>query len=664
MHEHLFPLLVAILIGLLGGLAVVLFRLLISAFADLFWGSSLAFAGLLRGQPWWRIILVPAVGGLLVGVIAHLLSREASGHGVPEVMAAIALHNGIIRARVAVVKAVTAAITLASGGSAGPEGPVIQIGAAIGSATGQYLKISRRRLRTFIGCGAAAGIAATFNAPIAGALFSAEVILSEFGVGQFSPIVISSVLATLVSRQCFGTGPVFAVPHYQLAHALELIPYALLGVACAFVSASFIRLMGFSEQFFDERKRVPPWLRPALGGLAVGLIGVLVPHVLSDGHHVIDLALLNRLAWWMLPLLLGLKIVATSLSLGSGGSGGVFSPALFMGAMTGAFVGKIMGSILGDLPAEVGSYALAGMGGLVAGTTHAPITAILIIFEITGNYTVILPIMTVAIISTLLARKLCPQTIYTIKLARQGIDLFRGQSLDLLRHVPVQRCIRTAFETVAPGSPAHDTLQRLLRSPHTQIYLSEPGGPCTGLVTLTDARRALAGHSSLGRVLLVDDIARTDTPRCASDESLSTALPKFARSGLPELPVVDASGKLIGVIHYSDVIQIYQDEIFRADTTGRMAAHVAEAQRANKVRVMEGFYLAEWDPPSSLWGRSLKDIRLPSQYGIHVVLVKSTRGGADAEVLPVVPGPDYVVSENDALIVYGREADIDRVLTL
>ncbi len=665
-HEHLFPLLVAIIIGLFCGGAAVVFRLLIAGFKDLFWGSPWIAVDLLRDQPAWRIVLVPAAGGLLVGLFAHIFSRESSGHGVPEVMLAVARLNGIIRARVALTKTLTAAVTLASGGSAGPEGPIIQIGSAIGSFTGQLLKASRRRLRTFIGCGAAGGIAATFNAPIAGALFAVEVILGEFGVSQFSPIVISSVLATLVARHYFGAGPVFAVPAYRLASSLELIPYALLGALCGLVSFAFIRALGASEDYFDKQSKAPAWLRPAMGGLLVGLIGLFLPHIFSDGHHVIDLALLNRLAWWLLPVLLVMKIVATSLTLGSGGSGGVFSPSLFMGAMTGALVGQLSGALMHHATTlELGGYALAGMGGLVAGTTHAPITAIVIIFEITGSYNLILPLMIVCILSSVVARKLCPHTIYTVKLAARGIDLFEGRSLDLLQHCRVDQCMGHDFETLPADTLESEALNHILQSKYAHLYLVADG-QLRGVLPLSEARRLFLKRDRPNPSARAGDLNRIDSPFCIPSESLSVALPRFIRSGLPELPVVtDADSKeLIGVLRYADVIRAYQDEILKADTVGSLATHVAATQSSKKVRVMEDFFLAEWDPPASFWNKTLKTLRLPAMYGVHVVLVKSREDKDRSLALPVMPGPDYIIAENDALIIYGREEDIDRALTL
>ena len=272
-NEHLFDICVAILIGCVCGLGAVGFRYLIHFCQFLFWGTGEATLEVLAHQPTWRIMLMPAVGGLLVGPIIYFFAREAKGHGVPEVMAAVALRNGVIRIRVALAKAFASAFTISSGGSAGSEGPIIQIGSAIGSWVGQGLRVSSRKLRTFVGCGAAAGIAATFNAPIAGALFSVEVILGESGVSQFGPIVIASVLATAIARHHFGGGPVFEVEAFDVVSMTQAVPYVVLGVLCGVLAFTYIKTLYVAEDAVDRLKKVHPVVKPMMGGLLLGLLG-------------------------------------------------------------------------------------------------------------------------------------------------------------------------------------------------------------------------------------------------------------------------------------------------------------------------------------------------------------------------------------------------------
>jgi len=282
MAEHTFMVVVAVAIGALGGLGAVAFRFLIKVVQRAAWGSWTYDLGLVASHPWWWRFLTPAIGGLIIGPLVYYLAREAKGHGVPEVMEAVALRSGFIRSRLVAIKSVASAICIGTGGSVGREGPIVQIGAALGSTIGQWLRISGRRLRTLAGCGAAAGIAATFNAPVAGALFAVEIILGDFGVSQFSPIVISSVMATVVSRHFLGDFPAFVVPTYTMESAWELPLYLLLGLLAAVAAQVFIRVLYGIEDLMESLP-VKPWLLPALGGLMVGAIGLLFPQVLGVG---------------------------------------------------------------------------------------------------------------------------------------------------------------------------------------------------------------------------------------------------------------------------------------------------------------------------------------------------------------------------------------------
>ena len=568
--EYVFLLFTAAFIGLLGGLAAIAFDILIHLFQDGFWGTMEPHLADLRALPAWKIALVPALGGLLVGLITTFLVAEAKGHGVPEVIKAVALNGGKIRGRVAFAKTLASAITIGSGGSAGREGPIIQIGAALASRIGQAMGMSKHRLRTLVGCGAAAGIAATFNAPIAGALFAVEVILGEFGAAQFSPIVISSVIATVVARAWRGNLPAFSPPPCTFASAWELLPYALLGLLCGLVSFAYIRVNELAGRAFERSPLLPGWLRPALGGLLVGLLALALPHVMGDGHLLVNAVFTEHLPLWLLLALVFAKMLATGLTLGSGGSGGVFSPALAVGALLGAGLGGLAAPLLGERFGGLAAYALVGMGGLVAGSMLAPITAILMVFEISSNYSIILPVMIVSILSTILVMRLNGSlSIYTGKLAREGIRLFRGASPDLLRYQLVRDHMRPRLETIHPGESARALLDRLLASDTSQFYVIDDRDALLGAITLADARRILLSSPALRDVLLADDLMRRDIPSTLPGDTLSTTLAKFTTSHLAELPVILSpdTPHLLGTLAYSDVLTAYQNEILKADAS-------------------------------------------------------------------------------------------------
>ncbi len=660
--EYLFLLFVAAFIGLLGGLGAIAFSQAIHFFQHGFWGFVEPRLSDLQAIPAWKLLLVPAGGGLLVGLITTFFAPEAKGHGVPQVIKAVALKGAIIRGRVAIAKTIASAITIGSGGSAGREGPVIQIGAAIGSRLGQAMGMPKRSLRTLVACGAAAGIAGTFNAPIAGALFSVEVILGEFGAGQFSPIVISSVVATVVTRAWRGDATVFTPPACTFASAWELIPYVMLGLLCGLASFAYIRGISLAEEVFDRQKKIPPWLRPAIGGLLIGALAMAVSQVMGDGQQLANAAFAGTLPALVLIGLAFAKMLATGFTLGSGGSGGVFSPALSIGALLGAGVGTLAAPLLGGHFGGIAAYSVVGMGGLIAGAMLAPITSILMIFEITSNYALILPIMIVAIVSTSLVMKLTGNlSIYTYKLARQGIHLFRGRSPDLLQSHRVGDHMRARVETIRPEESATALINRLLTSDAAQFYVVDSRNSLLGAITLGDARRILLSSRNLVDVMLAEDVMRYHIPVVLAGETLSSALAKFAPAHLQELPVVRSpeDRRILGTLDYSDVLAAYQDEVLKSDTTQALSNSVTNLAD-HPVGIAPGFDLVEWEPPVSFHGQTLAQVRLPDTHRVRVLLFK--RRTAEGKVITRLPSAQTVISPRDTLILLGTRNDIARTI--
>jgi CIC family chloride channel protein len=652
-YQPLFLLVVAMIIGITCGFAAVGFHHLIAWFQEMFWGVGELTVEAVKAAPWWQRLLVPAIGGLLVGPVIRFLAPEAKGHGVPEVILAVAQRNGLMRGRVVVGKALASALTLASGGSAGREGPIIQIGAAIGSKAGQLLRVSGQHVRTFAGCGAAAGLAATFNAPIAATLFTVEVIIGEYSVLQFTPIVISAVIATVVSRYYWGSEPVFSVPDYQLISSWEFVPYILLGLISGFLALGLMRLLFATEDRFERWKNVPVWLKPAAGGLLLGVIGLGLPQVYGDGYDTVDHVLQGGLAGWLVALLLVGKLLATSLTLGSGGSGGVFMPSLFLGAMTGSVVGHLAGWSLGDLAGSPGGYALVGMGGIVAGAMHAPITAMVMMFELTGNYTIILPLMTVCILSTMVTNLVQRESIYTAKLARAGVDLFRGRTLDIFRDLTVGACMRPALPVIDGRTPASDVVKQMIAEEGGTRYVADDTGALHGAIRLHDVKVFLSRPESLGHGLLALDLADSRAPFCTRGESLRDALLKFERSGLTELPVVEPPGNtLIGVLPYAELIAHYNEEVLQRDTGDSLRRRIAAAHDPGRVPIAPGLSLLTWSPPPVYWGKTLAEAALPQRFVVQVVMI---RKGEDAFTLP---NRDYVIASGDQIIVCGRDDDL------
>ena len=665
---------VAVACGLAGAFSAVVFRLMIRFVQAVFFHgtegiSALMAEGLLAdpGDPlhlardlsWqWRLA-IPTLGGLLVGPLIWFFAREAKGHGVPEVMAAVALRGGVIRPRVVAVKALASAISIGSGGSVGREGPIVQIGSAIASTLGQALKVPASQLRVIVGCGAAAGIAATFNAPIAGALFAAEVIVGGFAVAQLSPIVISSVVATVVSRSVLGNHPAFPVPPYELVSPFELVPYMAVGLIAGFVALAFIRSLSTAEDLF-ERLSIPEWLKAAVGGLMVGVIAIWLPNVYGVGYSTISMALTGSLPVALLGMLLVAKIIATSVTIGSGGSGGIFAPSLFLGAMTGGVIGTFVHQWFPDATASSGAYALVTMGAVVAAATHAPISAIIIIFELTQTINIIPPLMAACVTSTLVATFISRDSIYTEKLRRRGIDLYEEQTHNVLKSLYVHDIIDRNPETLPASANLATILDQVLENDRTDFFVLDENEQLLGSMQLRDLTRTLMERESLLHVVVAGDLMVPHLAALCEDDDLDVAMRTFSSGLFEELPIVAVENprRLVGSVHKRDLIHAYNQEVMRRDLAGQVSSTVLLASRGQQVDLGGGFVLQEIQPPPRFFGRTIRDIDIARAFGAQVVLLRK-RAAADGGPSIRVPTADDTIEEGDRLVVAGTRAAVE-----
>ena len=547
-------------IGAGAGVGAVIFRYLILWFTLLFSGhedySGVGHAAhsLLPALGPWFVVLAPVVGGLLYGPLVDRFAREARGHGVPEVMLAVAEQGGRIRPQVAVVKSLASAICIGSGGSVGREGPIVQIGSALGSSLGQLLRVPELRLRLLVACGAAGGISATFNAPIAGVVFALELILRDFEAESFGVVVPASVVANVIGRAAFGSSAFLTLPPFQLTSLAEYGFYAGLGILAAFAAVVFIRTLYGLEDLADRVWHGPEWLRPPAGGLVLGLLLLALPQMYGVGYPVLEGAMRGNYALAFLLLLLVGKLLATSLTIAIGGSGGVFAPSLFMGAMLGSAYGDAIQQLPGS-HGPAGAYGLVGMGAVFAGAARAPLTAVIIIFELTGDYQIILPLMLAIALATGGSRLISADTIYTLKLRRRGVDIIRGRAADVMESLRISDAMGPVPVAIPTDTPLPAVVTKLGGSDLEALPLIDADGLYRGVITTRQLERALA-DTRPGAV--AGELAEQPSTVSVS-QSLKDALPLLLHGDTSGLPVLaDDAATVVGWLTHRDVLHAYQ----------------------------------------------------------------------------------------------------------
>jgi CIC family chloride channel protein len=599
------------LVGLGAGFGAVFFRKLIEVVTSLSFGHS--GAGLQSIEPVY-LLLIPVLGGLIYGPLIHFFAREAKGHGVPEVMEAMALRGGRIRPRVAAVKSLASAICIGTGGSVGREGPIVQIGSSLGSSIAQFFKMSDVHVRTLVACGAAGGIAATFNAPIAGAVFAMEIVSGQIRASSFCPVVIAAVVADVVARHFASTVPVFQVPDYLLVSSWELVFYVILGLCSAVVAAFFTSSLYYGESLV-AKIRMPEYLKPVVGGLALGVLGLCtfknngMPQIFGVGYESVDFALRGELVLWVALALLVAKLLATIVTLGFGGSGGIFAPSLFMGAMLGEAFGIVVHSFFPEITAPPGAYALVGMAAFFSGAAHAPITAILMLFEMTGDYHIILPLMLATVMSTIVSAFINPESIYLRKLSLRGVYLPSAQDVELMQELTVAEIMKPDPVVVSEKMTVAALLGRLSHRCHQGFVVVDDDGLLSGMVSLGDLEKA-EQDEFFNPDLLVAEIATMDHLLVTySGESMGEVLQLMGQKNVSRLPVVSERGsrELVGVLLRNDIVQAYNQAILKR------ARGYGDRKQAERRR--DGMHFAYFDirQGSPALGKQVKDLDLPAR---------------------------------------------------
>jgi chloride channel protein, CIC family len=637
---------VAMIVGLLTGAGVWIFKGLIELFHDFMFGTLQSVFSPLGA---WTVMLIPVIGGVVVGLVVHYMIGEEKLHGTAAIMQSVALAGGRLRYQRMPVKTAAAILSIGSGASVGPEDPSVQIGSNLGAMLGQWLRFSDERMRTVVAAGAASAIAAAFNAPIAGVFFAFEIVLGEISGGAPGLVLIAAVISSAFTQAVSGSAPAFSVPAYGMNSVWELPLYLVLGLFLGPISAFYVRLLYLFQDLYHSWA-VPGWVKTASAGLAVGLVGIFLPQIFGVGYGTIEEILnKNDFTFSFLIALMIFKLLLTTISIGGGFVGGVFAPALFIGASAGGAFGLLAARIFPGLGINPEAFALVGMAALLAGAVHAPLTAIILLFEMSNDYHMILPLMFGVAVSLLLSQRLQKDSVYMMGLARHGIRLVRGRDVEVLDSIPVGEIMRTDVTPLPESTPLTDAANILAQTRHHGLPIVNRQGELVGILTVTDIDRAVEQDR-----LTVAEACTQKVITTTPDQSLSAALRRMSAMGVGRLPVVDPENprRLVGWLGRADVIRAYDVALTRR-TTQRHQEHAVRLDAITPASVEVADIVVEKN--SLMAGRKIGEIAFPSD-----CVVASIRRKSDV----FIPHGQTVIEAGDILVIVARGAARARVFDM
>jgi CIC family chloride channel protein len=539
---------VALGLGLATGIGVWLFKEMILLSHNFFLER---IARAIETYGIWTIALIPVLGGLIVGLIQYYFIGIERYHGVAGIIESVALSGGRLRYWRIPAKTIASAVSIGAGASVGPEDPSVQIGSNLGSMFGSLMKMSEERVRTLVAAGAAAGVASAFNAPIAGVFFAVEIILGEIGTSALGIVVLSSVIASVFTQAVAGVQPAFSVPPYAFNSPWELLLYFVLGMIAGPLSALYVKFLYQAQDYFHGLK-IPRWGKPAIAGLLVGIAGIFLPEIFGEGYHAIGDVLngQNETIWLLFALMIA-KLVMTPISIGGGFAGGVFAPALFIGAMLGGGFGLVAQNLFPGLNIVPAAFAMVGMAAVLAGAVHAPLTAILLLFEMTHDYRIILPLMFAVVISLLISKYIESDSVYMLGLARKGIRIERGRDVEVLERITVDEVMTESPPFVREDMPIKETMAYMNKNNVQGLPVLNRKGELFGLVTMRDIRDT--EHDENDRI---GEISSRDLLVAYPDDTIGAALRRMAVQDIGRMPVVSRENQklLVGLLRRADAI--------------------------------------------------------------------------------------------------------------
>ncbi|HEV2063618.1 MAG TPA: chloride channel protein [Thermoanaerobaculia bacterium] len=646
--------LLAVTAGAAGALGAIAFRFVVQWLTRLLFGSDDIVAGA-ESLPAWLRVAIPAAGGLVAGLIVRFLVRDTGPEGVSHMIEVVSIGRRSVRLPPSLGRAAASIVSIATGGSVGREGMIIQMGAALASSLSRAVKLSPERVRILTACGMAAGVAGAYNTPIAATLFVLEVVIGSFSMALFGPAVVSAVVSTVVVRSVLGDEPVYHVARFALASPAEFAPLAVIGLLAGASAALFSKTLRLARRLFAA-SGLPLPVAMAVGGAAVGALGIGLPEVLGNGFEGTNRILAGGLGVLALGLLFAGKTVATAATVGSGAPGGVFTPSLMVGAALGGLVAHGTQGAAPWLEAPVGAYALIGMGGLLAGITRAPLLAVIMIFELTQNTAVLLPMMAVSVLAVLAARTLERDSMYVESLRSAGIVWEKTPEATAASSLKVADIMRRDVRLLSDALPLADVLDTFLNTRSLTLYIGDAEGRLRGAVDIHDVKEMLA-ERDLATVVTAADLV-SEVPCVTPEEPLTSVNEKLWFRDLGQLPVVDSAGarRFLGVVTRRDLLGAFDREILQRDRLVARFRATGASGRVDYFDLPEKHRLAEVEVPPEMAGRTMAESDLRARFGVSVLAVKRlAKGGVERRF---VPAPEDRLERGDVLIVLATDEAI------
>jgi len=656
----------AVITGIAAGLAAVFFHESIVFFNKLFFKQTtegLFFIGTAA------VILLPAIGMLIQAIMIIISPKTAEKKGVSEVIKAVALRGGYIPLKTTIFHFIAPVISIGSGNTVGPEGPAAQIGGGVASKIGFLAGLSDSQVRIFTAAGAGAAIAAIFNTPLGGVFFALEIVLlNDFQTPTFSALILASVTASAISRIFLGNESIFIFSIPEIGSYSFLYLYAVLGLFAGAVSILFIRYSSAVEHLFRTKilnRKIPQWLVMVIVGLLMGVSGYFYKEIFGVGYFAINEILDGSITWKVILILLILKFVLVPLIIHSGGFGGLFAPSLFLGACFGYLFAITINSIWG-LDLDTTTFVLVGMGAMLGGINTIPISAIMIIFEMTQEYSFILPLMLAVIVSTTMVQIILKGSVHIKHLEEQGYEIKEGRETNLLRSIHVSDVRLDEIELIPDQTPLPELIAKVMESPHHTFYTVNNEGTITGTITETELRPIITEYDHLKDVIVASDIVNPQVITINKDNDLDYVLNLFGKWNLDQFPVVDPENpnKILGAVRRQEVISIYNRESLKVNLASGLSKELKSIKPAATAQVATGYSIAELTVPKKFIGKSLVELKIRNEFGLEVLMIKQPKEfltDIDSEPEIITPDPDYKLKRMDTLVIFGADEKIENM---